>query len=236
LRILSPTVVCGTTPLPTPEIIDRLIDAAFTRAARDGWVALSMAEIAADAGLSVAETFAAAPSKTAILDALLRRVEDRMLADAAPDFAESPRDRLFELVMLRFDALSPYRLGLGSLLRDLPADPVTALSLLPGLGSRLARVLEAAGVSTGGILGFVRVNGFALIYLDALRAWIDDDSPDMAKTMAVLDRGLRRADSLMHFAGGLLPPRLRPAAREEDGGEPPASDPGDDATAGMHGD
>ncbi len=209
--------------MPTTETIDRLIDAAFARAARDGWVALSMAEIAAEAGVTVAEAFAAASSKFAILDALLQRVEAQMLADAAPDFAESPRDRLFELVMLRFDALGPYRAGLGALLRDLPNDPVTALRLLPGLGERLARLLEAAGVATDGILGGLRVHGFTLLYLDALRVWIDDDSPDMAKTMATVDRGLRRAESLMQFAEGLLPPRLRPGERQVEAGPPPAS-------------
>ncbi len=42
-----------------------------------------------------------------------------------------------------------------------------------------------------------RTKGLALIYFNAFRVWLDDDTPDMARTMAALDRGLARAEWLM---------------------------------------
>ena len=45
--------------------------------------------------------------------------------------------------------------------------------------------------------GALRVKGLALIYLSALRAWLRDESADKARTMAVLDTQLRRAEALM---------------------------------------
>ena len=68
-----------------PSITDRLIEAAFARIAREGWLSVSIAEIADEAGVPIGEAFAVLPSKSAVLDVLLRRVEERMLADAAPD-------------------------------------------------------------------------------------------------------------------------------------------------------
>jgi hypothetical protein len=40
------------------------------------------------------------------------------------------------------------------------------------------------------------------LWLNALRTWMRDDSDDMAKTMATLDRGLGRAERLSRFLPG----------------------------------
>ena len=60
----------------------------------------------------------------------------------------------------------------------------------------MAWMLEAAGLNSGGINGAIRTKGLAVIYGCALSAWLADDSPDASKTMAVLDRGLARAERL----------------------------------------
>jgi ubiquinone biosynthesis protein COQ9 len=52
-------------------------------------------------------------------------------------------------------------------------------------------MLEAADISTDGITGVVAVKLTAAAYLAAFRAWLRDDSPDLAPTMAALDRRLR---------------------------------------------
>ncbi|MFX7212929.1 hypothetical protein ABTI51_18345, partial [Acinetobacter baumannii] len=57
-------------------------------------------------------------------------------------------------------------------------------------------MLEAAGLDSGGLAGIARRKGLGLIYLDVLRTWRDDDSVDMARTMAVLDKRLKRAEAL----------------------------------------
>jgi hypothetical protein len=54
-------------------------------------------------------------------------------------------------------------------------------------------MLEAAGIGSGGLKGCLRVRGLALIYLTAARAWLGDDTEDLAPTMAALDRALMRA-------------------------------------------
>src|SRR5579885_1027228 len=105
-----------------PSDADRIIDAAFARIAETGWRRLSRA--AAEAGLPIVRVYRTFPSKTAILLAWMRRIDDAVLAAApAPDEAERPRDRVFDLVMRRFDALAPYKPALAVLRRELPLDP-----------------------------------------------------------------------------------------------------------------
>ena len=84
-----------------------------------------MAAIAAEAGLPILTLYRTFPSKPAILCAFSRRIDETVLAaplDADPD--ERPRDRVFDLLMRRFDALRPHRDAIEVLGRELPGDPV----------------------------------------------------------------------------------------------------------------
>jgi AcrR family transcriptional regulator len=167
---------------------DRLVDAALTLAARQGWRRIGMAMIAAEAGLALGEAYAAAPSKLALLAALHRRVDLTALAVAA-DAAE-PRDRLFDVLMRRFDALAPHRPALRSILRDSLGDPAAVVGI-PTLLQSMTWMLEAAGVSAAGLCGRLRSHLLMGLYLSVLRVFLEDDSADLARTMAVLDQRLR---------------------------------------------
>jgi hypothetical protein len=118
------------------------------------------------------------------------------LREGAADPEEAPRDRLFDVLMRRFDALQARRAGTVAILRALPFDPASVARLLPRLARSLVWMLESAGVSTIGLPGALRVKALGVVYLYALRAWVDDDTPDMARTMAALDRALRNAERL----------------------------------------
>ena len=57
-------------------------------------------------------------------------------------------------------------------------------------------MLEAAGISASGPFGLLRTKGLLAVWLAALRVWLADDSNDLSRTMAALDRYLRRAERL----------------------------------------
>src|SRR6266566_7741568 len=192
----SPRVPGGAAAQPSER--DRIIDAAFSLIAQQGWRRLSLAEIAAEAGLPILTLYRAFPSKAAILCGFSRRIDEAVLAtpldsaaDAAEEADERPRDRVFDLLMRRFDALQPYRAALEVLGRELPADPIAAFCTGAGLVRSIAWMVEAAGISTVGLGGIVAVKLTAAAYLATARVWLRDDSPDLAPTMAALDRRLR---------------------------------------------
>ncbi len=183
-----------------PITPDRVIEAALTLAAAGGWRGLGLAGIAREAGLTMAELRSVFPSKAAILAGFVRRTDERVLAGGGgEDGSSSPRDRLFDVLMRRFDVLQPDRNAVGAIIRDSLSDPVAVLCQGPMLFSSMAWMLEAAGLSSAGPIGVLRTKGLALVYLLALRAWLKDDSADLSKTMAVLDRGLRQAEKMAAF-------------------------------------
>ncbi len=196
--------VSGAAAAPPPSDRDRVIDAALRLIPERGWRRLSLAAVADEAGLPILRLYRAFPSKPAILCGFARRIDEAVLAlplEAEAD--ERPRDRVFDLLMRRFDALLPYREALLVLGRELPADPLAALCLGAGLLRSIALMLEAAGIATGGLGGIVAVKLTAAAYAATMRVWLRDDSPDLAPTMAALDRRLRGIERW--YGGGRRP-------------------------------
>ncbi len=181
-----------------PDAEWRVISAALTLAESGGWRRLGLAAIAEEAGLSLAETYALLPGKPAILDGFARRMDRAVLeGGAATDEDETPRDRLFELLMRRLEVMRPHKAGLKAVLRDtVIVDPVASLQGLINLCRAMTVTLEAAGIPAGGIGGRMRVRGLGLVFLGALRVWLGDESKDMAPSMAALDRALAGAERL----------------------------------------
>ena len=176
----------------------RVIGAAMRLAAERGWRDLSLNDIAQAAKLPLSKVYEIYPSKRSILPGFSRMIDAQVLAEAEPaaDQGESARDRVFDVLMRRFDALQPYREGIGAILYDLPRQPLTLCGGVRQLQRSMAWMLEAAGLSSAGPRGAVRVRGLAAVYVATLRVWLRDDSADMAKTMATLDAYLRRVESL----------------------------------------
>ena len=198
---------------PTGEPAAHVIDVALGLAAEKGWRDLALGDIAAAAGLSLAQLYALYPSKAAILGAYSRSIDNAVLAEAeVPEgggAAESAKDRLFDLLMRRFDKLDAHKAGMLRIAEDTGRDPLSLVCSLARLDRSMAAMLEAAGISADGLGGLLRVKGLAAVYLAGLRAWFRDESADKAKTMAALDRALSRAERL---AGGLGRPKKRAAA------------------------
>lgn len=180
-----------------PEL--RAVRAAMSLAAVQGWRDTTMADIADAAGLDLAEMRGLFPSKTAILGGLIRQTDAIVLAGSDGDIGSEPlRDRLFDVIMRRLDALAPYKEGLAAVARELPRDPAALACLAAGPGRRsLQWMLEAARIQPWGLAAPLQLKGLGLVYLSVFRVWLNDDGEDLAKTMAALDKALGRVENLM---------------------------------------
>ncbi|MBC6440867.1 MAG: TetR family transcriptional regulator [Rhodospirillales bacterium] len=169
--------------------------AALRLAATVGWKDLAMRDIADEAGVSLAELRSVYGSKGAILDAFVTEIDAAVLVgDTAELAAEPAKDRLFDVLMRRFDALQPHRDAVGSIVAACASDPCAALGGACRLVRSMSWMLEAAGIDGTGMGGRLRARGLAAIHVDVLRTWLKDDSEDMATTMAALDKRLGQAD------------------------------------------
>lgn len=172
-----------------------IVAAAMALAAKRDWRGIGLAEIASAAGIKLSDLLAEFPSKMAILDAFSKAIDRKALAEFAPDAdSSSARDKLFDVLMQRFDALDPHKEAIRRLLAAACRDPLVGLCAGSSLLRSMGLMLEAAGISSDGIRGAIRAKGLAAIYGATLRDWLRDDTADKSRTMAALDGRLRRAE------------------------------------------
>lgn len=188
-----------------PNFDTALIAAVFQRAADVGWARTTILDAAQSAGLSTAEARARFPSKRALLSRFGSLLDQAALAS---DSGEGPvRDRLFDLLMTRFDAMKPHRAGIGALLRYLPTDPLTALALTCATERSMCWMLQAVGEPTNGLRGLLRVKGLTAVWTWTTRTFEKDESEDLSATMATLDAALGRVHGMAEWLAGSARPR-----------------------------
>lgn len=173
---------------------ERAVEAALSLAGRMGWDMVTMTDVADAAGVGLADLREIFDDKTDILVAYGRIIDRRVLESyGGPDPSMPERERLFEILMERFDVMGENRAAILSMLKSLGPDPKQAVIGLPHLGRSMAWMLEAAGIETAGIKGAIRVAGLSAVYLYVLKIWMSDESEDQSRTMAALDKTLARA-------------------------------------------
>ena len=185
------------------DLIDRALDAALSLAADRPWPEISLKDIARAAGLPFAELYARVPGKPALLQRLSRRLDLAALTAVEGDDAGAAHDRLFEAVMARVEAMEPHRAVLISIGRS-----AGALGLAARLPLTAHALLEASGVDASGPRGAARVAALTGVWARTLQVWRDDEGA-LNRTMAEIDRLLKRADRRLARIGAGWTPALR---------------------------
>ena len=181
-----------------------IVDALMDLAVRRPWREIEINDVAQTAHVSLAEFRDLFPSKGAVLGALSRRIDRQVLEGTTEDLAGEPaRERVFDVMMRRFDALAPYKEALRRIFRDLQYDPLSLAALNQVSLNSMRFMLAAAGIGTEGPLGGLKLQGAVLVYSNTMRTWFEDDDPTLARTMARLDRELRRSERILEGAEDL---------------------------------
>ena len=173
----------------------KIVDALMELAAETRFEDISIRDICKAAGVSLADFRDAFPSKGAVLAGFSRRIDRAVLAQDTGELAdESPRERLFDVLMRRLEAMTPYREGVREAIAWLRREPVAALTMNQVATNSMRFMLEAAGIEAQGAAGAVKLQGLALAWARVIQVWLDDEEPALSKTMAELDRVLTRGE------------------------------------------
>jgi len=176
----------------------RTVDALMKFAAERPWDQIELPDIATEAGLTLSQLRGLFPSKLAMLGGVTRIVDDAVLAGSSDDLTGEPvREKLFDLVMRRLDAMAPYKAGLRKIAPVIRRDPLALAALNRGAVNSWRYTLASVGIPTEDALGHLRVQGAVLLMARVSEAWLDDDEPELSKTMARLDRELKTAGRIM---------------------------------------
>jgi AcrR family transcriptional regulator len=176
----------------------KAVRAAFDLARERPWGDIGLSDIALAANLSLADLRREFSCKTGIIGAFQKEVDAEVLAKArSAGESQSPRDRLFDLIMTRFEVMQPYKPALKRISSYLCCRPGEAATLLCGSLAAQYWMLAGAGAKLDGPGGALRVAGMAAIYGKVFQVWLDDPSPSLDKTMAALDQRLARGERML---------------------------------------
>lgn len=190
----------------------KAIDAFMALLADHRFQDIGLAEVAGRAGLKLSQLRAEFGSTFAIYAAHVKEIDRVVLEGGQGDMTDEPaRERLFDLLMRRLEALAPYKEAVRSVLLSARRHPGLAFALNAMAVRSQAWMLEAAGISASGPRGALRAQGAALMFARVLGVWVDDEEEGLDRTMAALDRGLASAQRWDGFLGDLcaIPCALR---------------------------
>ena len=210
-------------------IIDKGVIAALELAGETGWPAVTLAAIAQRAGLELGE-FHGVADKTAIAHAVEHHF-DAVMSRAQPDEQDTARERLFDVLMNRFEAMEPYRAGLVSLSQWRERHPAELARMLAERRTTARWALVSAGLDDSeGLPAGLKATNLAWVVASASRAWRKDAGPDFTRTMSTLDKQLRAAEEREGWVSRLIGGRRARGNRAETPSATPAEETGPDAS------
>ena len=169
----------------------KICEAALHLAATKGWHGVTVEAVAKAAKVSPPALKRRFSSPCDVIPLIVGHITQRSLA-SVPGDVKNPRDALFDAVMSRFDVLQENRKAILAIARDARRDPALARVLAASAIKGMGETLEAVGLNAPP--ESLRAAGLGAVYAWAFVVWSRDESRDMAKTMAALDKALRLGD------------------------------------------
>ncbi|MBE7199365.1 MAG: TetR/AcrR family transcriptional regulator [Parafilimonas terrae] len=199
----APAAEASSSHSSSPKVPPReaAVEALMRLAAEQPWSDIEIGDIAREAGLTLAELRELFPSKGAVLGGLARIIDRKVLEEDGTDLAEEPtRERLFDVLMRRLDAMTPYKPALRRISYALRGDPFSVLALNGVMLNSHRYMLAAAGIDTEGPLGQLKLQGVVIAFARVTQVWLEDEDPALARTMARLDKEIRNGERFMERA------------------------------------
>ena len=195
---------------------DKIIEALMTLLADHAIEDIGLADIASEADVTLSELRAEFGSPMAMLAAYIKDIDRKVLDGGDDDMDdESPRERLFDVLMRRLELLEPHKPAIRSLIRSAMRNPPLALTVNAHSVCSQQWMLTAAGIGASGPKGMIRAQGLALMFANVIRTWVNDHDEGHARTLAALDRELARGQRLVGLLDELckIPERARQFTR-----------------------
>ena len=171
------------------EIIEAGVQAALKLAETQHWGDLTLAAIAAEADLSL-DAFHGLADKDD-LSAAVEKAFDARMSEGSLDAEETARTRLFDVIMMRFEMMEEVRDGAMSYLRWRDRSLEGMVLHLRARAATAKWALACAGLDgTDRIPRGIQIAALSWALAQAERAWRQETSPDLSRTMAALDAEL----------------------------------------------
>lgn len=181
------------------EMRSKIIEAVLETLMHTSWDRLTMETLAKKLALTPVQLYHVFPTRCELLKGIVHFMDDKMIKLYQEGEANLPlQEKLFDIIMCRFEVMEPYKKSLKNIIFAIWRDPLSfPEGILSGLQS-MTLILKTVDVPVDGIKGRLNIKILSLFYLYALKFWFEDESQDMAKTLAHVDKGLKNIINLLN--------------------------------------
>ena len=179
---------------------DQIYKKIMEKIASDGWQMLDFESLSKEFDFDVLTKNGGVTNKMDLLVAFSEFVDasvKQLFDDDLKDGEISVRERLLEALLIRFDVLAPYKVGIVELIKTFPNSPNFVFTGANSLRLSMEATLAAIGLESNGVSRVIRVKGLSMVFLSAMCTWSRDDSEDLSATTRVLDKRLKNVEELM---------------------------------------
>lgn len=167
----------------------KIAQAALVCASERAWADVTLEQIAKTAKIQLRHIEDLFPDTLAVLSAIIRYIDAEAIhTTGKPNRKDTLHDRLFAIIMARFDVLQEHRKAILSITKTI--EPLVLLTLLEELWTSAKKTLHHARSRQKKEQNTLHQATLLLIIAATFSYWKNDTSKDMARTMAALDRFL----------------------------------------------
>tara|TARA_B100000073_G_scaffold335042_1_gene328224 strand:- start:57 stop:644 length:588 start_codon:yes stop_codon:yes gene_type:complete len=172
-----------------------------------GWDKFSIEKLSTKENIPVRDLKVFFKCKYSIVDKFSimidKNIESKLRLEDFKD--SSKKDILFELIMMRFDEMEEFKSSLAKILDVSKNKPLLASIITRNVMNTMDFFLELSNCYSNYTFDVLKKNFLFLIYSITFKTWLSDNTEDLSKTMAELDKLLSTAENFQQKVRSFLP-------------------------------
>lgn len=183
----------------------KIIEESFLFIDKIGWKEFSIERFAEENNYKTSEVKNFISNKNDLLIEFSKMIDEKVeLNINIEEFENSDvKDNIFELIMMRFDAMTPFKGGLKKIINEIKS-PIILKEISQNILVSIDFYLEFSNAYDDTIFDVIKKKSLFLIYSYCFKVWLNDDSKELSKTMSELDRLLNYAEKFSKKAKDFL--------------------------------
>ena len=183
----------------------KIIEESFLFIDKIGWKEFSIERFAEENNYKSSEVKNFISNKNDLLIEFSKMIDEKVESNINIEEFENSnvKDNIFELIMMRFDVMTPFKGGLKKIINEIKS-PIILKEISQNILVSMDFYLEFSNAYDDTIFDVIKKKSLFLIYSYCFKVWLNDDSKELSKTMSELDRLLNYAEKFSKKAKDFL--------------------------------
>lgn len=174
----------------SPEKYQSIVSAAWCLAEEAGLSKLEPIYLSLKTEIPVLEIEMIIPNQALAIQLLVSDVLTRITPIKSDMLSDI--DNLFDTIMAAFDTAQLHRKAIQKIWYDLPLNPLLFLQVIEPIQKKILEISDLLIPEQSKLTSLIDRVGLQAIFVRVFLTWVEDETLDLSKTMAILDQTLKQ--------------------------------------------